>query len=1084
MIEDGGLGFPLVLRWYKVETVDRDGKALKLSKQEHSFLTEADLGEPDFEPDFGGYRTFDNYGFPTVLLQHKEDAPTWPPIDNVLQWKKTCENPQKNMDNSGGDMARADKGTASAEDCRKACEQAAECEAYTYNKQLKVCMLKLQKEPKMKENAECCDSGRCEETKRTVQIVAASPPSPEEEEEADDAPSGHPLGRAATLVPAAPSQITAVSTAANAGGLVLTNTEIDGMKAKAAAALKAWQDDEAARNAKTEKRLSKADLKSINLLFTSNSSPLASPHNSKIYVGGTPAVDLGGGGGAFGGISMNDGPQGFRGHGDAGKTVYGEGKPTTMFPAGAAIGMSWDPEFAYVYARSMAKEFRINRANMILGPTVQTWRVPLSGRNFESLAGEDPAIAATLLPAYKKATNELGVSTSLKHYVLNDFEANRYRSKSKAPLTAVFELQLKAFAAGIAMGGTSVMCAYNWICAHADEKGVVTEKDCLGNCLNKYSLGWILPLSDRFFVVSDWGASGHPYFESYGHEDSPAFYLEAGLSSEQPSSKVSWATGRVFENEGAMNQVDETLRRKMAQRIVAAMEDVEMSGGADLLKDATISDADHESEIETKHKKIGYRLVAESTALLKNEGKALPLLLRAGDGEKGVQITTYGCGRKPHTGGDCYSADDCRQKNKAWDSPDDVFYGGTGSGLVEPIANEEVQTIAAALDDAAKELSALGIGVDVLGHKGLESTLTLGPKQEGAPASESGKREVALVCDTTGSGEGGDRGSLKLNKLEKIVKSGKKDAAFQVVLFLSTPGYIELPEANLVDPADAILLSVFPGQYVGGGLMQLLFNKTPPSAKLSFTIGNYDSGKTYTPNVINQGQEVLDYTKTDGPDGMQTGHRWYQAQAAKPLFPFGHGLTSLADWGKDFKVTVSKHDATLRRISFCVDFSMPAGADAWTKLNANAGDGRNEVKASPVVQFYVKKQEPAARNYLELLTFAKLREMKPGEKRCGAVFYTEPVATYSPAKRKYVPSTAFQLWVGLNGYGAESGATQVPATTEAAQPELPEYTLQDYRSFVIETVKKEEIEAAARPNLAKHLSYLTNGDQVHKSWAL
>eukprot|EP00392_Amoebophrya_sp_AT5.2_P018510 g19068.t1 len=805
-------------------------------------------------------------------------------------------------------MARAEGGTASpsAEDCRKACELAAECEVYTDNKQQKTCMLKLQKEPAMKDN-ECCDSGR----------------------------------------------------------------------------------------------------------------PLAAPHNSKVYVGGTPAVDLGGGGGAFGGITMNDGPQGFRGAGDGGKTVYGEGKATTMFPAGAAIGMSWDPEFAYVYARAMAKEFRINRANMILGPTVQTWRVPLSGRNFESLAGEDPAISATLLPAYKRATNELGVSTSLKHYVLNDFEANRYKSKSKAPLTAVFELQLKAFAAGIAMGGTSVMCAYNWICAHADGKGVVTEKDCLGNCLNKYSLEWILSLSDRFFVVSDWGATGVPVFGSYGYEDTPAFYLQAGLSSEQPSKAISYAGKRVFEeNPAAMNKVDETLRRKMAHRIVAAMEDVQKTGGGDLLKDATISDADYKSEIETKHKKIGYRLVAESTVLLKNEGKALPLLLRAGDGEKGVQITTYGCARKPNTGGDCYSADMCAKAGKAWDSPDGVFYGGTGSGAVSPMANGEPQTIAAALDDAAKEVSALGISVEVLGHKNLESTLTLGGGKE---AASGGKREVALVCDTTGSGEGGDRGGLKLNKLQKIVKSGKKDAAFQVVLFLSTPGYIELPEANLVDPADAILLSVFPGQYVGGGLMQLLFNKTPPSAKLSFTIGNYDSGKTYTPNV-NQGNGVLDYTKRDGSDGMQTGHRWYQAQAAKPLFPFGHGLTSLADWGKDFKVSVSKHDATLRRISFCVDFSMPAGADAWTKLNAKAGDGRNEVKASPVVQFYVKKQKLAARNYLELLTFAKLREMKPGEKRCGAVFYTEPVATYSPAKRKYIPSTEFQLWVGLNGYGAESGA--------------------------------------------------------------
>eukprot|EP00392_Amoebophrya_sp_AT5.2_P018511 g19069.t1 len=946
-----------------------------------------------------------------------------------------------------------------AEKCREACEEAAECDRWMWNKDEETCYFYLYKpahasspQPsgRMEEpwrfrlppyllQDDCCVLGsRCDTDPR----LDVSERWWERERQGGQVSgtSGAPTATAAALK-------------TGADGLVLTKTEADGMKAKAAAELKAWQDDEAARNAKTEKRLSKWDLKDINRLFTSSQTPLAAPHDSKKYTGGTPAVDPGGSGKAFGGISMQDGPQGFRGAVEKGKTVYGEGKAATMLPAAAAVGMSWDPEFAYVYARAMAREFRMNRANMILGPTVTTWRVPLSGRNFESLAGEDPAIAATLLPAYKQATNEMGVSTSLKHYMMNDWEKDRKTNRVSTPLTAVFELQLKAFAAGIAMGGTSVMCSYTWLCV-PDEMGVVKKQNCLGNCLNKDSLGWILPLSDRFFVVSDWaGTGGGPKNENnYGHDDDPAFYMHAGLSSEQPDKTLSYAGKRVFQPESGrgLDAVDAGLRRKMAQRIVAAMEDVEKSGG-DLLKDKTMSKADYKSEIDTKHRKIGHRLVAESVVLLKNEDHALPLLLRPGDGEKGVQITTYGCATKPHGNLDCScwnggrNCSWCKKNGIVWDDPENVFYGGSGSGSVDPNKGEnEIQTIAAALDAAAKEVS--DIGVEVLGHKDLQSTLTLGPK---GGAASGGKREVALVCASTGSGESADRGGLKLNKLEKLIKS-QKGAAFQVVLFMSTPGYIDLPVADIVDPADAILLSVFPGQYVGAGLMQLLFNKTPPSAKLTFTIGNYE-GKTYEPNTNSEGNAVIDYTKTDGPDGMQTGYRWYQAQGARPLFPFGHGLTSLADWGKDFKVSVSRHDATLRRISFCVDFFMPAGADAWTKLNAKAGGGRNEVKASPVVQFYVKKQKPVTRNYLELLTFAKLREMKPGEKRCGAVFYTEPVATYSPAKRKYIPSTEFQLWVGLNGYGAESGATQVPATTKAAQPELPEYTLQDYRNFVIET---------------------------------
>eukprot|EP00392_Amoebophrya_sp_AT5.2_P001206 g1208.t1 len=742
----------------------------------------------------------------------------------------------------------------------------------------------------------------------------------------------------------------------------------------------------------------------------SDNTPLAAPHDQLTF-GGTP-----GSGGhvpnvklgekqLFGGIGMSDGSQGIRGAEAAGERLRG-----TAWPAAASIGMSWDPEFAYVYGRALAKEFRMNRINTILGPCED-------GRH---------------------------------HYV------------SSAPLRAVFELQLKNWAAALAMGGNAVMCAYNWICGHADEKGSITKKMCVGNCLNKWSLSWITDLSERFYVMSDWGATGSA--QQYGlirdewPEKEPGlvgahgekltsplmeFYLRAGFSSEQGGTEISGQP---------LRPSFEEVQEKAAGRIVATMEDVEKSG-PNLLTEERISAADYEA-LKKKHARVAARLVADSIVLLKNEKRALPLLLRPEDGADAVVLRTYGCANRQ-------------------------------GGYVSPGEGDEAGTvsIADALRDAATEMRQSGFEIDYSApDQLLQNPLSLEPQADVSDGKK--RREVVLLCVAAADlgMEGTDRKSLDL-ALTAITKTGEEDPhRFQVVMFVVSPGYVRLSKA-VVDSVDAILLSIFPGHGAGRGLVRVLFNESPPSAKLSFTIAD-EGGTQYSPELYANAEafalhpgNLLDYTKTDGEDGMQTGYRWYQAHKVEPLFPFGHGLTSLADWTKDFRVSVKKHDPHLRRISFCVDFSLPDGVgEAWAKLNAKAGRGRNVVKASPVVQFFVKKQKPDERPYFELLAFAKLANMKPAEKRCAAVFYTEPPATFSPGPRKYVSSTKFELFVSLNGFAMGSGLQKVE--TVEVEHKVKSYTLKDYYDFAKETVMKQTFDLKRWPALSTHAQYLNNGDET------
>eukprot|EP00392_Amoebophrya_sp_AT5.2_P012549 g12656.t1 len=741
--------------------------------------------------------------------------------------------------------------------------------------------------------------------------------------------------------------------------------------------------------------------------------PFAAPHNHLKFTGVVPSIKDSDNKQLFGGIGMNDGPQGvnyWKPNGNPSIVNQGEGFLGTAWPAASAIGMSWDPEFAYVYAKALAKEFRINRINVLLGPGVQAWRVPTGARNFESIAGEDPVLAATLLPPYKLATNKLGVATTLKHYLLNDWEGNKMNSCSSTPLRALFELHLKNFAAGLAMG--------DWG-ATGDPTYTIVRAE------------W--PDKEPGLVGPDGKPIPKPLME---------FYLRAGLSSEHQGPISGYIQG-----------VPPEVQEKAVRRIVATMEDVEKSG-PNLLEEERISNADYEA-LKHKHRKIGNKLVADSIVMLKNENRALPLLLRPEGGADGVVIRTYGCEDKQDTqarGG-----------------------GYTGQGAAPYVKGTGTPSIEEALTETTDEMRKAGFDIEYLGNTLLVAgALGIAPKGD----VSDGKREVVLICAYAAdiAHEGVDRANLSLKAPASLSKTTKADdPTFQVVLFAITPGYINLPKAALVDSADAILLSVFPGQCAGRGLMRVLFNDSPPSAKLSFTIGNYDAGSQYySPQVYADGElfqpnaKLIDYTKTDGPEGMQTGHRWYQAKKIEPLFPFGYGLTSLADWRKDFKVSIKNHDAQLRRISFCVDFSLPEGAGkAWAKLNSKAGRGRNVVKASPVVQFFVKKRKPVESPYFELLAFAKLANMKPPQKRCAAVLYTEPPSTFDQKKRKYIPSTEFDLFVSLNGFAEGSGLQKVE--TVKVEPTVKEYELKDYYNFVRETVKKQITDVKLWPSLTKHM---------------
>ncbi len=111
----------------------------------------------------------------------------------------------------------------------------------------------------------------------------------------------------------------------------------------------------------------------------------------------------------------------------------------TAFPSLTCLAATWNPEMAVLYGKSIGEEARYRNKSVLLGPGVNIYRTPLCGRNFEYF-GEDPFLASAMAADYVRGVQSNGVAVCVKHFALNNNEANRYTTNSIASDRALFEI--------------------------------------------------------------------------------------------------------------------------------------------------------------------------------------------------------------------------------------------------------------------------------------------------------------------------------------------------------------------------------------------------------------------------------------------------------------------------------------------------------------------------------------------------------------------------------------------------------------------------------------------------------------------
>ncbi len=296
-------------------------------------------------------------------------------------------------------------------------------------------------------------------------------------------------------------------------------------------------------------------------------------------------------------IMVSDGPHGLRKQDRRNDHLgLGASLPATCFPTASALASSWDPQLVRSVGDAIGEEARAQGVSVVLGPGINIKRSPLCGRNFEYLS-EDPHLSGVLGAAMVAGIQGRGVGTSLKHFAVNNQEADRLRVSADVDVRPLREIYLAGFEHVVRTTQPwTVMCSYNRI------NGVYASQD-------RWLLTEVLREEWGFegLVVSDWGAV-----------DDPVAAVAAGLDLEMPATR-GVSAARLMEALEA-EALDPAVLDVAVGRVLHL---VSRSG------DAGHPDAEATFDVD-EHHAVARRAAADCAVLLRNEGGLLPLSLDSG----------------------------------------------------------------------------------------------------------------------------------------------------------------------------------------------------------------------------------------------------------------------------------------------------------------------------------------------------------------------------------------------------------------------------------------------------------------------
>jgi beta-glucosidase len=602
----------------------------------------------------------------------------------------------------------------------------------------------------------------------------------------------------------------------------------------------------------------------------------------------------------------------------------------TALPAPVLLAAAFDPGLARRYGQVIGREGRALGQDVLLSPMVNLIRTPYAGRNFETFS-EDPLLSADLVAEEIKGIQGEGLIATVKHYAMNNQEKDRDSIDVRVDEQTLNEVELRAFEAAVGAGARAVMGAYNKV------NGTYA-------CESKELLTGIL--RDRWgfegWVMTDWHAA-----------HSTVASLTAGLDMEMPNGKYFGAALRTAVQNGSVSEeyVDRAVRRILTTMDDFGMLDGSApprparnpSAGAAVALEVAKAGA------TLLHNRDGMLpLTGEAARGIAVVGPTGSLPFVSGGGSahvvpdhadspldaiksragQGAQVS-YALGEdlfgKPLPEDALTQGIDPEGQQvaagKTWTyegtltvEDDDewtfvIHYSGTRPKVLLdgvdlfPVATGLAEHFTGGLVSAAPD--GLAVRRRTLDLAAGEHRIEITAKG-GAPGQTFRLRRVT--------------GATRTQDVAEAVKAAR--AAESVVLFayedatenqdrttLALPGHqTELIEAvTAVNPRTTVVLNTssstsmpwlertaavlqmyYPGQEGAAATAAVLFGDCDPGGRLTQTFPVDDDRHPVA-------GDVRRYPGVNGveeySEGVHVGHRWYDAENVRPLFPFGHGLS-------------------------------------------------------------------------------------------------------------------------------------------------------------------------------------------------
>jgi beta-glucosidase len=703
-------------------------------------------------------------------------------------------------------------------------------------------------------------------------------------------------------------------------------------------------------------------------------------------------------------ILMSDGPAGVRNFG-----------PTTAYPAPVGLAASFDPELARQFGVAIGQDARARGVGIWLGPGVNLSRVPQNGRNFEYL-GEDPWLAGITAAEIIKGVQSQGVVATIKHFAANEHETDRDNDSSEVDERTLRDLYLKPFEIAIKEGKPwAVMCSYNLL------NGIHTsEHEWLLNTVLKKEWGFPgIVMSDWGAVHSALGPALHGLdLEMPGPDFMNAANLKPMLKDGRlPIAKIDDKVRRILRMEFAMGFLD----RSQKDASIPLDNPKTAAVALKIAREGTVLLKNAHNALPLDAKKIRRVLVIGPNAAppaTGGGGSSYTTPFRSVDMASAIRAVAPGV--EVHTvaspAGLTLKALHLegllqgKWRAEYWNNPifreeavftfdedaiDHVWSGNppvpgmskygfavrwTGT-VVAPRTGDYLMTVRS--DDGIRVLVDGRKIIDDWRDRAVDQTQGMVKLQKGqcativveyfqrggeaiaqfgmqsrdemiedmVPAKELAEADAVIACvgfNGDREGEGHDRPfALPAGQDELIERLSSHP---RVIVVNNSGAGVDM--TRWVDKVAGIIQAWYPGQNGNQAVAEILFGKVNPSGKLPTTFPRTLAGTYYAKAY------PAEHPKMVYREGQLMGYRWFDANQAKPLFPFGFGLSY-----SKFKIEEVKGFRT--------------GPSLVPVRVTNLGDQAGV----ETVQLYVERKKRSAKLPLRELVSYQRVALEPGESK-------------------------------------------------------------------------------------------------------